>query len=314
MNRIEQLDDETIQLLFGAEAAEDDDPQRLREFFFKGDVYNRITARLPLRILVGHKGIGKSALFTIAIQEQRESGEVPILIQPSDLVDLGRSEDDFIKRIQEWKAGLNRIIVDKVLKSIGVDDASAAERLKRYGGGLVAFLLDVARPIADKSINVSPAQLALRDGLLKSQSVTVYLDDLDRGWEGTRTDITRISALLNACRDINNENKNIRFKIALRSDVYFLVRTSDESTDKTESAVVWYSWTNHEILALLVKRIETFFGRPAREADLIKADQTRLGLMLSPVMDTRFYGRGKWQNIPTHRMLMTLIRKEHLGI
>jgi len=30
-----EFNDETIQVLFGAEAAEDEDPQRLKEYYFK---------------------------------------------------------------------------------------------------------------------------------------------------------------------------------------------------------------------------------------------------------------------------------------
>ena len=56
------------------------------------------------------------------------------------------------------------------------------------------------------------------------------------------SDIEIISALLNAVRDISSEEKNIMFRISLRSDVYFFVRTSDESTDKISGNVIWLSW------------------------------------------------------------------------
>ena len=54
------FDERSIQQLFGHEAAEDEDPRRLREYYFKTSVYDQVKADLPLRILVGHKGIGKS--------------------------------------------------------------------------------------------------------------------------------------------------------------------------------------------------------------------------------------------------------------
>ncbi len=41
-----------IQRLFGHEAAEDEDPARLREYYFKSDTYDQINTDLPLRILV----------------------------------------------------------------------------------------------------------------------------------------------------------------------------------------------------------------------------------------------------------------------
>ena len=54
-----------IQRLFGSEAAEEEEPDRLKQYYFKNKIYNQVITDLPLRILVGHKGIGKSALFRI---------------------------------------------------------------------------------------------------------------------------------------------------------------------------------------------------------------------------------------------------------
>lgn len=62
-----------IQKLFGHEAAEDEDPMRLREYYFKGSAYEQIVNDSPVRVLVGHKGIGKSALIKVAIAEEQES-------------------------------------------------------------------------------------------------------------------------------------------------------------------------------------------------------------------------------------------------
>jgi len=53
------FDDETIQKLFGFEDAESESIERLKEYYFKKDTFDRVTAELPLRILVGHKGTGK---------------------------------------------------------------------------------------------------------------------------------------------------------------------------------------------------------------------------------------------------------------
>ncbi len=143
-------------------------------------------------------------------------------------------------------------------------------------------------------MDLAPAQKAIVSNFLKNGKITVYVDDLDRGWSARSQDISRISALLNALRDLCKENKGLRFKLSLRSDVYFAVRTSDESTDKVEGSVVWFSWTNHEILALLAKRIETFFGRTVDERKLLAMDQKQLAKYLLPVMDPIFSGKGHW--------------------
>ena len=311
MPAIPKFTEENIQKLFGHEAAEDEDFARLREYFFKSKVYERIAADLPLRILVGHKGIGKSALFKIALAEDREKrGLFPILIRPDDLMGLGITQPDFLQQIRDWKRGLTEVIARKALSSFGLSSDDVIAKIANVGGKLVAFIGDAIRPLLEKAgATMNPVNRVIASNFAKNQIVTVYIDDLDRGWEGKREDIRRVSALLNAARDMCGEHVGLRFRIALRSDVYYLVRTSDESTDKIEGSVVWYTWTNHEILVLLVKRIETFFGRAPDEMQLMHMHQKSLASYLDPIMEPRFLGRGHWDNAPVHRILMSLIRK-----
>lgn len=66
-----------LQRLFGHEAAEDEDPTRLREYYFKGKAYSQVVNDLPLRIVVGHKGVGKSALFQVAINDELAQNRLP---------------------------------------------------------------------------------------------------------------------------------------------------------------------------------------------------------------------------------------------
>ena len=65
------LNDSTIIDLFGNEAAESESIERLREYFYKNRAYERFDEKLPLRILVGPKGTGKSAIFRYTIDEAK---------------------------------------------------------------------------------------------------------------------------------------------------------------------------------------------------------------------------------------------------
>jgi hypothetical protein len=293
-----------IQNLFGHEAAEDEAPARLRQYYFKNDVYDRVAADLPLRILVGHKGVGKSALFKVAMSEAQEAGGFPVLIRPDDIVGLGADPSDFLQTIRDWKKGLLAIVSRKVLAM-----------LKSSTPGLAEQIADNTEHLLD---DLKMQQTSLKHGttipeyvkhFLDASHLPVYIDDLDRGWEGRRQDVRRISALLNAVRDLANDDHGLRFKISLRSDVYYLVRTSDESTDKIEGSVIWHFWSNHQILVLLVKRILTFFGRNIDESFLMQRPQSETAMELEKVMEARFSGSGHWANAPMYRVLMSLIRK-----
>lgn len=301
------FDEYELQRLFGHEAAEDEDPTRLREYYFKSKAYNQVVNDLPLRILVGHKGIGKSALFQVAIAEETEKNRLTILIKPDDIVGIGEGTDDFLRLIRDWKAGINEIIAKKALTSFGILFDGWRSKLNQYGGAALDFLASTLN--FDGKANLTASKEAILQDFLKHNKISVYIDDLDRGWQGRKHDIQRISALLNAVRDITTENRGIYFRVSLRSDVYYLARTSDESTDKTEGSVIWYSWTNHEILVLLVKRIESYFGREVNEDELLKMHQSQLMKYLLPVIEEKFTGKGHWSDAPMYRVLMSLVRK-----
>jgi hypothetical protein len=296
-----------IQSLFGHEAAEDEPIERLREYYFKSSTYDQVVTELPLRILVGHKGIGKSALFQVGIAELKENGQAAILLHPDDVATIAVASDDFLKSIRDWKVGLIEVVVSRLLASFGAVEEDLGSKIKRYAGRGLDFARETLKGL--KNIDYAPAQKAAFESLLKGGGVSVFIDDLDRGWEGKTRDVKRISALLNALRDLTRENPGLRFRLSLRSDVYYLVRTADESTDKIEGSVIWQSWTNHEILLLLIKRIETFFGRAVDERALLESRQRDLADYLKAIMEPYFSGNGHWENAPMYRVLMSLIRK-----
>jgi len=303
-----EFTDENIQRLFGFEDAESEPIDRLKEYYLKNDTFARMTSDLPLRVLVGHKGVGKSALFKVSISEDQEKGNLPILIKPDDIAELGKSDENFLLKVRQWKVGLIKIIGSKVFQEFGINDEKTTGKLSQFGLKLVSYITESVSALKNH-IDLLPSQLKLVNNYLEKRKIIVYIDDLDRGWEGKKDDVIRISALLNSVRDLANENTGLYFRISLRSDVYFLVRTSDESTDKIEGSVVWYGWTNHEIFVMLLKRLLTFVGEPLNEETLLNSPQNSLCYHLDRIMESNFQGVGKWANRPMYKILMSLIRK-----
>jgi hypothetical protein len=302
------FDEVSIQKLFGNEAAENEDVTRLKEYYFKNDAYENVVVDLPIRILVGHKGIGKSALFKIAAANDIDKNCIPIIIKPDDVSDLAKSEDDFLKMIRIWKVGLTELIQTKLLYFLEINEPEILPENKKGNFRIRQYLSNFLSKIRDDGI-VPENLIPFMDNFISDEPINIYIDDLDRGWIGGKKDITRLSALLNAIRDLSDDNLGLQFKISLRSDVYYLIRTSDESTDKIGSSVVWYSWTNHQILVMLIKRIETYFGREVNEKTLMDSQQRYIAYFLDTVLENRYKGRGKWEDIPMYRVLMSLIRK-----
>lgn len=258
--------------------------------------------------MVGHKGIGKSALFNVSMIEDKEAGKLPIKIKPDDVAHLGKNVSDFSDIIRNWREGLLNIILKKIFTYFGVRSIPEID----FGiieGRFVKFIIEKLNEAFENDL-ISETGLSFIQPFLKNQVINVYIDDLDRGWEGTKYDITKISALLNAVRDIlNTENRKLQFKISLRSDVYFLYRTSDESTDKTQSSVIWYRWTQDAILRLLVKRIRTYFNKEVDDDLLRSSHQADLAKNLDAIIEPIFSGQGKWENKRMYQVLLSVIRK-----
>ena len=84
-SRVHEFDDETILKMFGAHAAEDETFEKLKGYFVRNKAYDRLRANIKLRLLVGHKGIGKSALLKMAHNEEISADVLSIWLQPNDI-------------------------------------------------------------------------------------------------------------------------------------------------------------------------------------------------------------------------------------
>ena len=152
-----EFTEENIRKLFGHEAAEDEDSTRLKEYYFKNDTYTQVATDLPFRILVGHKGIGKSALFHIAMSEDKDAQHLPVLIKPDDIVGMAQGSLDFLQQIRDWKKGLSDIIAKKILSNLEITQSKYVKMLTRGTGRLGALLIETFKNLSD-DYNLNPAQ------------------------------------------------------------------------------------------------------------------------------------------------------------
>jgi hypothetical protein len=312
MQKLKCFDDPTIEKIFGADDAENEKEERFKEYFYYNRVFDNLNNELPIRLLVGHKGIGKSALLKRAHLGDREQNRLAVRLKPSDILGVGldATPHDFNLLIENWKNGLLSAIAKKAVAEFAkeaidnIEIESISGRITKFIPFVSSLLLKGAQKMSDQ------ADKEIVVALANESAINVYIDDIDRGWSASEAGIRSISALLNAVRDISGSDQRIRFRIALRTDVYYLVRTSDESTDKIERHVVWLSWTNHDILCIMAKRITTFFGQTISQEEIAKMSQVEISeKILSKVMDSRFQGWGHWSNRPIHNVLTSLSRR-----
>jgi hypothetical protein len=297
--------------LFGELAAEDEDIVRFKNSFFKSATYEKIHNDRPLRILVAHKGVGKSALFRMSYEENVGNNVLSLWIRPNDIADLCQvsENENTLSLIEKWKLGLNSRIVELVMQQFQVStDSPLANTAIEKGMKLIDSITTIVKGIEDK-VDIEKSKKLIAKKYITNHKVVIYIDDLDRAWEGTNSNIKRIAALLNAVRDLTNEAPCLHFRISLRSDVYYLVRTADESTDKIEGNVIWLTWSEHELLVFLTKRVQSYLGTTISERTLLKKPQFEIVKYLYPIMESHFMGAGKWNNRPIHYILLSLTRR-----
>jgi len=298
--------EENIRKLFGNEDALQESEDRFKNYFYYNRAYENIANDLPLRIIVGHKGMGKSALIKRSQINDKDKKILAILIRPDDISNLETKQPrDFNERVKFWKDGLLKVIRNKIIESFKGN--SQQEDIPMHGSALLQWAIAFADEIKP-SVN-NRALETLADQFIMSGKIKIYIDDVDRGWRASLEDVQNISALINAVKDISAEESKMMFRVALRTDVYFLVRTSDESMDKVEGDIVWIDWSLHEILCITAKRISTFFEIPVDQRQLIKMEPKDISQnILSKIMDPKFSGRGKWSNLPIHKVIISLVR------
>lgn len=307
-----KFDDKQIRDLFGSEDAENENEERFHEYFIKNRAYENLRADLPLRIVVGHKGVGKSALLRYSFEEDINEGILCIFLKPDDLAELLKVNRgaDINSLIDAWKHGIHRCVAEKAVEflSDGQDDREPSNFLIKSARKLTAVIRDAISEI--KPEYITTVNKALYNNFIAKGRVHIYIDDVDRGWAARPEDILNISAMINALKDISSKDPEIRCKIAIRTDVYYLVRTSDESTDKIEQDVIRLMWENDDILRLVALRISTYFKLGISWEKIQQYRQIDIATnILSKAMESRFHGRGKWGDKSVHTILMSLCRK-----
>ena len=282
---------------------------QLKAYFFKNKAYENIRAGLPLRILVGHKGIGKSALLRMSFLEDRDENVLSVWLQPNDLVVESATNQTFVEKIESYKRLINSTIYNSSLEKLGiVSEEKDKFNIQSTAKHLVSALYKKAVDAAGADVN--DETIKLRKRFTRDRIVRVYIDDIDRGWSASREDINNISALINAARDLTNEeDSSIQIRIGLRSDAYYLYRTSDESTDKVEGNVVRLTWERHDILVVMALRVANYMGKSIDAREFETRTQGTIAQELHPVIEERFsVGRGHWDRAPIQIVLLSLNR------
>lgn len=312
--------------LFGHEDAGKEREERLLSYYYKTLQYEDIVSDIDLQIVTGEKGTGKSALLKMAFIEAQESSTVPIWIRLDDLSELYTNIlncDDLYQLKTLWKKSISKLIVMKLASDsdfIYSEDYEKALQWAYTSGyasrDFISRTVKLFKPLYEKYISVEEhpesGERGVLDRMIKNKKIRLFFDDFDLDWKGNSSDILKIKSLLLSLSDMSSDMDGLSVRIALRTDVYEMVR-NEEFSDKFESSIIKCQWNNREIIKALAKRICAYFNIQFDEqiTQNISTMQYHLSQYLNYVFEPKFGENTRsWRNAPTHRVIFSLIRRK----
>lgn len=278
-------------LSFGAPAAERDISQGLKDYFVESDAFRRVQAREKY-IILGNRGSGKSAIFKILAERERQVGTLVIELAPEDYsyemlasVMKQESEGAWAKQgayAAAWKH-LIYLLIMKGLTSQGPHlKTGAASKIYEYlrdghdgfQSNPIAVLISYLKRIEGLKIGNFEASMKSREllklykleeiarllpaisELCKRKKVIVLVDELDRGWDASEDAKSFVAGLFQAVVSINEPTKDLRVMMTLRRELYDSIPSLYEDAQKYRDVMEIVSWDEPALLELVAKRIK----------------------------------------------------------
>lgn len=307
--KIQSLDATTIRNLFGSFDAETEPLEKFKTYFVTNSFYENFTANFPLRIAVGNKGTGKSAVLKAArIESEGREDTITIPLTATDLAARAENLDqNALQAINQWKSiflteAATQILVQKGEKWFG--------KFQGSNSTLGEFISWVRRVIDSKTSG--GAGVALRAGVNINavKKIVFYLDDLDRGWAGNPSQLSFVNSILDACYDMSKKDDKIEFRICMRWDLWDAIAGTNPDIDKIRQNVVFLRWKNHDIYVVVAQRVATFFGKPFDYRKYLSNDghQSDIEYIFDDILDRQFQGYGAWNDTPMRHVLLAMTR------
>lgn len=313
--------------LFGHEDAGKEDNSRLTSYYYKTLQYEDVMSNIKLQIVTSEKGTGKSALLKMAFIESANSDIVPIWIRLDDLSELYSdilNADNLYQLKTLWKRSISKLVIMNLASHMSFTMSEDYEKAVQwaYNTGYAArdFIsrsAKILKPMYDKYISLDNESASCGEHhslqrMINNKQIRLFFDDFDLDWQGKASDVLKIKSLLLSLSDMTSDMDGLSVRIALRTDVYEMIR-NEEFSDKFESSLIKCQWNNQEIMKTLAKRICAYFNEPFddKKTEDKKTLQYNIVQYLNFIFVPNFDQSTRvWSNAPTHRVIYSLIRRK----
>ena len=335
-----KIDEIDLNKLFGEDRAQED--KNLEHYFIKTRQFKEIQAGSK-ELVLGRKGAGKSALFSILSKEAPSRGEIPISIafDGEDYVHIENAlksnnvsfdvNDDF-KFSLAWRDFIiseilfqtikNQNIIDSRLKSL-LSDKGYFEptKWKRFATALLKVIKGARLQgnIGEVSFDFSSLNLKSTDTdtlktylnkLIIDNNYIILIDNLDEPWKNTETLNSWLRGLIFATRQLKRDHNNIKIVSFLRSDIYDIISKGSDLFD-SKSEITSLSWDDNNyfnLRKLIAARIAYYFNIEFIEP----VSQSVINDIWNKVFPRKFYYGGKSDNFWHYIISRTFQRPREL--
>ncbi|MBF0860426.1 hypothetical protein HKD24_14715 [Gluconobacter sp. LMG 31484] len=270
------------QIHWGDESAEKD--SHLLSYFVKSEALNRLTEKRK-NVIVGRKGAGKSALLKKLNQTFSENNIHTINITPNEnSIRSILNDTDIINNFGAeifFQYVWLKYIYHEIIMFFGAlptgEKLSARSRnffLQQGGprdiietvGNILTRIKIKAGKLGDLGIDLekeilNASEINIIEGIIKevydnhSLEIIVLVDDLDLGWDNSKTSNDMLLGLLSASSKIQSKFKSIFPIISLREDIYSILMSKTQHADKLRN-IEKIRWTKDNLINVLDERIK----------------------------------------------------------
>lgn len=301
--------------LFGNEAGEDEDKDRLASYYLeKPENGIFFSAHRPLAFVRARKGMGKSALLNYAQHklEKDYPQSIYISVKASDLIsikqhpDVGASALKFTNYWQECLCTRIAIEIGRHIKVAITDDSMMLvemSELQGYKGRNIVSALSerftqaLPKLTAQKKCAENAQELLTRYTNKENISLWIFVDDIDSTFVDTPENRILVSSFFTACRNIVNAVKGLFIRASVRTDVWAIIKT-DEALDKCEQYMVDLNWSTEDTGKILSKKILTYFESTYPNNKDIRLLQNRYPSSQPQVFELVFRKKFHWNGRP----------------
>lgn len=263
--------------LFGNEAGEDENKQRLSDYYLEKPQNTMFfSEKKKLCFVRARKGVGKSALLNYAAFkiENEFPQDIFIELKASELITLCKPEkEEALELTNCWQQRLCARINVEIGKKIrfACDDDSitiveSSELSGFKGRNLISALTErfslklASTEVKSKKIEtINAYELLKRYSGNQNLKVWIFIDDIDATFINTEKNKILTSTFFTACRYLINDVKGLNIRASVRTDVWTILKEFDEALDKCEQYMLDLKWSTNDTGKILSKKILTYF-------------------------------------------------------